>query len=156
MNLFGLYVPGSTWLHRLGVGWKYVLLLLLTVPVLVVARPVPSLAAFVASVLLLASTRTGARLAFALPWALWILLAVLSGYQLVVGRPDLAVVVSVNLAVTHRLRRALHRSGRRADPSSAQRGSLEATVATRTRLASCRKGASCRVSLGSRCRVTNA
>lgn len=97
MNLFGLHVPGDTWLHRLGVGWKYLLLVVLTVPVLVVARPVPSLAAFAVAALLLASTRTGARLAFALPRALWILLAVLAGYQLVVGRPDLAVVVSVNL-----------------------------------------------------------
>lgn len=97
MNLFGLYVPGGTWLHRLGVGWKYLFLLALTVPVLLLALPWPSLAALVVSGLLLASTRVGARLAFALPWALWILLAVLAGYQLVIGRPDLAVVVSANL-----------------------------------------------------------
>lgn len=97
MNLFGLYVPGQTWLHRLGVGWKYLILLVLTVPVLVIAQPVPSLVALVASALLLASTRVGARLALALPPALWMLLAVLSGYQLLVGRPDLAVVVGVNL-----------------------------------------------------------
>lgn len=97
MNLFGLYVPGDTWLHRLGVGWKYLLLLGLTVPVLVVAQPVPSLASLAVSALLLASTRTGVRLAFGLPLALWILLAVLAGYQVLVGRPDLAVVVSANL-----------------------------------------------------------
>ncbi len=97
MNLFGLYVPGETWLHRLGVGWKYLLLLVLTLPVLVVAQPVPSLLALAGAALLLASTRVGARLAFALPLALWVLLAVLAGYQLLVGRPDLAVVVAVNL-----------------------------------------------------------
>lgn len=97
MNLFGLYVPGGTWLHRLGVGWKYLFLLALTVPVLLLALPWPSLAALVVSGLLLASTRVGARLAFALPWALWILLAVLAGYQLAIERPDLAVVVSANL-----------------------------------------------------------
>lgn len=97
MNLFGLYVPGGTWLHRLGVGWKYLFLLVLTVPVLLVALPWPSLAALVVSGLLLASTRVGPRLAFALPWALWILLAVLAGYQLAIGRPDLAVVVAANL-----------------------------------------------------------
>ena len=97
MNLFGLYVPGGTWLHRLGVGWKYLFLLALTVPVLLLALPWPSLAALVVSGLLLASTRVGARLAFALPWALWILLAVLAGYQLAIGRPDLAVVVAANL-----------------------------------------------------------
>lgn len=97
MNLFGLYVPGGTWLHRLGVGWKYLFLLALTAPVLLLALPWPSLAALVVSGLLLASTRVGARLAFALPWALWILLAVLAGYQLAIERPDLAVVVSANL-----------------------------------------------------------
>jgi len=97
VNLFGLYVPGGTWLHRLGVGWKYLFLLALTVPVLLLALPWPSLAALVVSGLLLASTRVGARLAFALPWALWILLAVLAGYQLAIERPDLAVVVSANL-----------------------------------------------------------
>ncbi|PKQ22810.1 MAG: hypothetical protein CVT65_11320 [Actinobacteria bacterium HGW-Actinobacteria-5] len=97
MNLFGLYVPGGTWLHRLGVGWKYLFLLALTVPVLLLALPWPSLAALVVSGLLLASTRVGARLAFALPWALWVLLAVLAGYQLAIERPDLAVVVSANL-----------------------------------------------------------
>jgi biotin transport system permease protein len=97
VNLFGLYVPGGTWLHRLGVGWKYLFLLALTVPVLLLALPWPSLAALVVSGLLLASTRVGARLAFALPWALWVLLAVLAGYQLAIERPDLAVVVSANL-----------------------------------------------------------
>lgn len=97
MNLFGLYVPGETWLHRFPVGGKYLLLLAVTVPVLIVAQPVPSLAALATSALLLWSTRTGARLAFALPPALWILLVVLAGYQVAVGRPDLAVVVAANL-----------------------------------------------------------
>nr|WP_300150589.1 energy-coupling factor transporter transmembrane protein EcfT [Propionicimonas sp.] len=97
MNLFGLYVPGRTRLHRLGVGWKYLLLLALTVPVLAVAHPLASLAALAASVLLLATARTPPRLAFALPSAVWILLAVLAAYHLFVGRPDTAVVVTANL-----------------------------------------------------------
>jgi biotin transport system permease protein len=97
VNLFGLYVPGRTWLHRLGVGWKYLLLLALTVPVLAVAHPVASLAALAASVLLLVTARTPLRLTFVLPSAVWILLAVLAAYHLVVGQPDAAVVVTVNL-----------------------------------------------------------
>lgn len=97
MNLFGLYVPGQTWLHRLGVGWKYLLLLGLTVPVLVLAHPVASLVALAASVLLLATARTPPRLTFVLPSAVWVLLAVLAAYHLVVGRPDAAVVVTANL-----------------------------------------------------------
>jgi biotin transport system permease protein len=97
VNLFGLYVPGDSWLHRLGVGVKYLLLVALTVPVLVIAAPVPSLAVLATTMLLVATARVGGRLGFSLPLALWILLAVLGGYQVVVGRPDLAIVVSANL-----------------------------------------------------------
>jgi biotin transport system permease protein len=97
VNLFGLYIPGGSWLHRIAVGWKYLLLLALTVPVLVVAQPLPSLAGLVASLLLLATARVGLRPAWALPGALWVLLAVLAAYQVIVGRPDLAVVVTANL-----------------------------------------------------------
>jgi biotin transport system permease protein len=46
---------------------------------------------------LLASCRTGLRHAWTLPLALWVLVAVLAGYQVLVGRPDLAVVVGANL-----------------------------------------------------------
>ncbi|MGC3992553.1 MAG: energy-coupling factor transporter transmembrane protein EcfT [Propionicimonas sp.] len=97
MNLFGLYVPGTTWLHRLGAGGKYLILLVLTVPALAIGQPVPSLAALLASVLVVLSARVGWRRALALPLALWVLLAVLAGYQVVVRRPDLAVVVCANL-----------------------------------------------------------
>ncbi|HSK31983.1 MAG TPA: energy-coupling factor transporter transmembrane protein EcfT [Propionicimonas sp.] len=97
MNLFSLYVPGNSPLHRVAVGHKYLLLLLLTVPALVVAHPIVSLAALVVSMALLASCRTGLWHAWTLPLALWVLVAVLAGYQVLVGRPDLAVVVGANL-----------------------------------------------------------
>lgn len=97
MNLFSLYVPGDTLLHRLGVGWKYLLLLALTVPALLVAQPVVSIAALLASMLLLASCRAGLRYSWGLPAALVLLVAVLAAYQVLAGRPDLAVVVGINL-----------------------------------------------------------
>ena len=97
MNLFSLYVPGESPLHRLPIGYKYLLLLLLTVPALLVGHPLVSLAALVASLALLASCRTGLRYAWTLPLALWVLVAVLSGYQVLIGRPDLGVVVGLNL-----------------------------------------------------------
>jgi len=97
VNLFSLYVPGTTVLHRLGVGWKYLLLLVLTVPPLVAGDPVVSLGSLLAGLLLLASCRTGLRHSWGLPVPLLILVAVLAAYQLLVGRPDLAVVVGVNL-----------------------------------------------------------
>ena len=97
MNLFSLYVPGTSPLHRLGVGGKYVVLLVLTLPALVLASPIVSAVALATSMGLLASCRIGLRRVWGLPSALWVLLAVMAGYQLLVGRPDLAVVVVANL-----------------------------------------------------------
>lgn len=97
MNLFSLYITGDTVLHRLGVGWKYLLLLALTMPAMLIANPVASVAALLASLGLLASCRAGLRYSWGLPIALWVLVGVLAGYQALVGRPDLAVVVGTNL-----------------------------------------------------------
>lgn len=97
MNLFGLYVPADTWLDRLGVGWKYLLVLLLTLPPLALSSPWPSLAALALSILILASAKVGWRLAFSLPAAVLVLLAVLAGYQGLIGAPLLGLVVSINL-----------------------------------------------------------
>ncbi len=97
MNLFGLYVPENSWLHRLGAGWKYLLLLLLTVPVLAWAKPLPSLIALVAAMVLLAGARLRPLAAWALPLGFWLVAASLAAYQLLVGQPELAVVVVANL-----------------------------------------------------------
>jgi biotin transport system permease protein len=98
MNLFGLYQPGDSWLHRLGVGWKYVVLLALTIPALVIADPLVSLVALGCALAVLATAGLRPRLAFALPLGFWLLLAAMAGYQVLVSRIDLAVVVSANLA----------------------------------------------------------
>lgn len=97
MNLFSLYVPGDTRLHRLKVGWKYLLLLALTLPGLLLGQPVVSLGLLATSLLLLASCRVGLRRSWGMPLAMWLLVAVLAAYQVVTGRPDLAVVVGANL-----------------------------------------------------------
>lgn len=97
MNLFGLYLPGESWLHRLGAGWKYLLLLVLTVPVLAISQPWLSLAALALTLTLLASARLRLSGAWALPLGLWIVAAMLAGYQLLVGRPGTAIVVAANL-----------------------------------------------------------
>jgi biotin transport system permease protein len=97
MNLFSLYVPGTSPLHRPPIGYKYLLLLILTVPALLVGNPAVSLAALVLSLALLASCRTGLRHAWTLPLALWVLVAFLAGYQVLIGRPDLGFVVGANL-----------------------------------------------------------
>ncbi len=97
MNLFGLFVSGNSALHRLGVGWKYALLLGLTLPGLVAGHPVVSVVLLALAVLLLSSTGIGAGRTLGLPLGMWLLLGVLGAYQVLVGRGDLAVVVTVNL-----------------------------------------------------------
>lgn len=97
MNLFSLYVPGNSLFHRLAPGWKYLILLAITLPGLILGDPVVSLALLAASMAVLLSCRTPAPLTLSLPTALWVMLAVVCGYQVVVGRPDLAVVVGANL-----------------------------------------------------------
>lgn len=97
MNLFGRYIPADSWVDRLGVGWKYLLVLLLTLPALLLASPLPSLAALAAAMLVLLSARVGWRTAFALPTAVLILIVVLAGYQALSGAPLVGLVVSVNL-----------------------------------------------------------
>lgn len=97
MNIFGLYVAGNSWLHRLGAGWKYLLLLVLTVPVLALAQPVLSLVALVITMLLLISARLRPRVSWSLPLGFWLVAAMLALYQAFIGRVDLAVVVVANL-----------------------------------------------------------
>ena len=97
MNLFSLYRPGTSLFHRMGVGGKYLVLLVLTMPALVLGSPVASVLSLAVAMALLASCRIGLRTAWGLPGALWVLIAVMAAYQLILGRADLAVVVSVNL-----------------------------------------------------------
>lgn len=96
-GLFSLYVPGDSPMHRLGVGWKYLIVVLLIVPAVTLAWPGLSLTALVASALLLAVARLPLGYALRLPSGILILAAVLAGYQLLLGAPGLAVAVAANL-----------------------------------------------------------
>jgi len=98
-RVFSLYVPGDSGFHRLGVGWKYILLLGLTLPALLVADPWLSVALLLVTMGLLALCGVGVRYAWGIPLGLWLMLAFLAGYQLLVGAPDTAVVVSTNLLI---------------------------------------------------------
>ena len=96
-GLFSLYVPGDSPLHRLGVGWKYLVVLVLTLPALIVQQPWATTVALVITVLGLLSTGLPARATLALPWGLIGLLAVLALFQVLVGQPTLALVVPGNV-----------------------------------------------------------
>ncbi|HMR49556.1 MAG TPA: energy-coupling factor transporter transmembrane protein EcfT [Arachnia sp.] len=89
-SLLGIYEPGDGWLFRLPIGAKYLLMLAIAVPPAFVREAwVTAAALIVVMAALLTSRITPARI-LGLGAYLWVLLAVLAGYQLIVGRPDLA------------------------------------------------------------------
>lgn len=85
-TLLGIYVPGRTCWHRVSPGWKYLVFLAITLPVVVVGHPVVALAGLAFSILLVATTSAPLRLAFALPGPLLILLCALLGYHVIAGQ----------------------------------------------------------------------
>lgn len=95
--LFGNYLPGTSVWHRAGVGWKYLVVLVLTLPALIAQQPWATTVALVVTVLGLLSTGLPVRATLALPWGLIGLLAVLALFQVLVGQPALALVVPGNV-----------------------------------------------------------
>lgn len=91
-SLFGIHVPGDGWLFRLGTGWKYLVLLAITLPTFWLWQWWSTAAALVLVVVLLRSSGIGLRRIFAVGGMLWTILAVLAVYQLLTGRPDLAFI----------------------------------------------------------------
>lgn len=98
-RVFSLHVPGDSPLHRLGVGWKYLLLLAVTIPALAAGNPWVSLGLLAVTMLLLAACGVGLRYAWGIPLGLWLLLAFLAGYHVLVGTPVTGLVVATNLLV---------------------------------------------------------
>lgn len=80
-DLFGLYVPGRTPLHRMGVGWKYALLLLLTVPALWAQQALVTIGLIAVTAIALLTIGARPRVALGLPASLWLVLLVLGAYQ---------------------------------------------------------------------------
>ena len=96
-GLFSLYVPGESPLHRMGVGAKYLVVLLLVVPAVAIGSPWLSLASLIMAMLVLLAARLPLGYAFGVPLGVWILAALLAAYQLVLGWPGTAVAVAANL-----------------------------------------------------------
>lgn len=97
-ELFGTYQPGTSLWHRLGAGPKYVCLLALLLPPLILQSGIVTVAALGVTAIVLLTTGLGPK-TLAIPWGLVFLLALLAGFQVFLGRPDLAVVVAGNLLV---------------------------------------------------------
>ncbi|NLE97173.1 MAG: energy-coupling factor transporter transmembrane protein EcfT [Propionibacterium sp.] len=96
-SLLGLYQPQDGWLFRLGAGWKYLLLLALTIPALVLWQWWFTLASLVLVLALLGSSGITVRRALNIGSMLWILLAILAVYQVVTLRFDQAVTSPGNV-----------------------------------------------------------
>lgn len=92
-TLMGIYLPGDTVWHRLGVGWKYAVFLALLVPALVQPHPALILGLLVVAAILLLWARVPLRLALGVPWPLGIMLGALAIYHSATGQPQTAVVV---------------------------------------------------------------
>lgn len=95
--LFGSYLPGDSLWHRMPVGWKYLVVLGLTLPALIVQQPWPTGTALVVTVLCLLGTRLPVRATLSVSWGLFGLLAVLAAFQILIDQPALAFVVPGNV-----------------------------------------------------------
>jgi len=106
-RLLGGYLPGGSWLHRIGVAWKYLLFLLLTLPALALGRPAISMCCLLASIILLGSSGLPMRRTLPLSWGVVLLLVLLAGHHLLTGRPGLAVAVPSGILTALYLSRML-------------------------------------------------
>ncbi len=97
-DFLGIYTPGTSVFHRMGVGATYLVTLLLAVPPLVIQRVEVSLGFLAASVACLLVARVGLAV-LRIPWAMVAMLALLGGYQGFVGSWATAVVIVTNILV---------------------------------------------------------
>lgn len=85
-TLLGIYVPGTSVWHRIGPGWKYLIFLALTLPVVVIGDPRVALGGLAVAMALVATTRAPLRLGWSLPAGLVVLLAALALYHVIAGQ----------------------------------------------------------------------
>lgn len=98
-SLLGLYEPGPGWLFRLLVGWKYVLVLALTLPPIILGQWWLTAAVIVVVLGLLWSSGIGPTRALRIGWPLWVMLGAVLAYQLVTFNPTGAVTQPGNILI---------------------------------------------------------
>lgn len=96
-RLFGLYAPGDSLLHRLGIAPKFLLVLTVSIVPLIVRNLWLSLAALGVTILLLLLTGLGLRRCFALFPAILIMAGLLFAYQLFWGDLRTGAMLVANL-----------------------------------------------------------
>ncbi len=98
-ELFGTYQPSGSRLEAVPVGWKYALLLALTVPAIVAGRWWFSLAAIVATLAILIQARVGVRRAVGLGAGMVVVGVLVVLVQSLAGSALVGVVVVENLVL---------------------------------------------------------
>lgn len=96
-QLFGLYVPGTSWLHRLGVGAKFALMVVVSAVPLLVRELWLSVALLVVVAAVLVSTRVAWRRCLGLARMLWVVAGLLVAYQLIWGTWQIGGMLAANL-----------------------------------------------------------
>lgn len=98
-ELFGTYKPTSGRFEQLSVGWKYLLLLGLTIPAIAVGRWWFSLASIVVTVAILIWAKVGVRRAVGLSFGTIVILALIVVVQVLAGAAIAGVIVAENLVL---------------------------------------------------------
>jgi biotin transport system permease protein len=98
-ELFGTYQPAGSRLEALPVGWKYVLLLALTIPAIAVGRWWFSCASIVVTIVILVAARVGIRRAAGLSIGMVVVCALIVVVQALAGQVVTGVVVVENLVL---------------------------------------------------------
>ncbi len=98
-SLLGLYQPGDGWLFRLAVGRKYLLVLLIAVPPVIILNWWATALALALTLGALATSGVRLRRALDFGLYLWILLGLLAAYQLIATRLEAAFVTPGNALV---------------------------------------------------------
>ena len=98
-ELFGTYRPSGSPLEAVSVGWKYVLLLALTIPAIVVGRWWFSLGAVAVAVAILVWAKVGVRRAVWLGLGMVVVCALIVAVQAFAGQFMAGVVIVENLVL---------------------------------------------------------
>lgn len=98
-HLLGAYTPVGSPLERIGVGWKYALMLVATIPAIAIGRWWFSLAAVVAVVAVLVWAKVGVRRAVGLGLGMLVVCALIVLVQALADQAVLGVVVVENLVL---------------------------------------------------------
>ena len=98
-ELFGTYRPSGSPLEAVSVGWKYVLLLALTIPAIAVGRWWLSLGAVIVAVAILIWAKVGVRRAVGLGIGMVVVCALIVAVQAFAGQPIAGVVIVENLVL---------------------------------------------------------